>query len=65
MDKKAFLKMLGEFQNIRLESKRVEQFLAPGQMFDQLLLIKGVVFQADVTGFRPMEDPDFFKGDKP
>ena len=65
MDKKAFLEMLGEFQNIRLDAQRIKQFLEPGQMFDQLQLIKSVVFQLDVTGFRPMEDLDFFKGDKP
>jgi hypothetical protein len=64
MDRKAFLMMLGEFQNIRLDMDKVGRIVEPGQMFDQLQFIKSVLFDLDVSGFKPKDDLDFFQGDK-
>ena len=61
MKKKDFVRMLGEFQNVKLDKDRVDQMIRPGELFDQLQLIKDALFQIDVTGIRPLEEVTYFK----
>ena len=59
MKKNDFVRMLGEFQNIKLDKDRVDQMTRPGELFEQLQLIKSALFQIDVTGTRPLEEIRF------
>ncbi|MFO7963223.1 MAG: hypothetical protein R6U50_04820 [Desulfobacterales bacterium] len=65
MEKKIFLKMLGQIQGIRLDNGRVDRFLEPGRTYDQVQFIKSALYTFDVQGYRPGDEPDFSKGDHP
>lgn len=59
MDNKGLLIKLGELQGLKLDPARAEIMTEPGGVWDMVQLIRSILFQADVDGFRPQDDLRF------
>jgi hypothetical protein len=59
MDKKEFIITLGDQQGLKFSRERAERMTEKGGVLDMILLIRAILFQSDVTGFRPQDDLQF------
>ena len=59
MDKKEFIITLGDQQGLRFSRERAEKMIEKGGVLDMVQLIRTIIFQSDVTGFRPHDDLQF------
>ncbi len=59
MDRKEFIITLGEQQGLRFSRERAERITEKGGVFDMVQLIRAILFQLNVTGFRPHDDLQF------
>ena len=59
MDKKEFIITLGDQQGLRFSRERAEKMTEKGGVLDMVQLIRTILFQLDVTGFRPHDDLQF------
>jgi hypothetical protein len=59
MNKKEFVITLGDQQGLRLSPERAEKMAEKGGVLDMILLLRTILFQSEVTGFRPQDDLRF------
>ena len=59
MDKKDFVLTLGEQQGLNFSGERAELMAEKGGVLDMILLVRSILFQLDVKGFRPQDDLRF------
>jgi hypothetical protein len=59
MDKKEFIIALEDQQGLKFSLERAERMAEKGGVLDMILLIRSILFQLDVTGFRPQDDLRF------
>jgi hypothetical protein len=59
MDKIEFIATLGDQQGLKIPKERAEKMAEKGGVLDMVQLIRTILFQLDVTGFRPHDDLRF------
>ncbi len=59
MDKIEFIITLGDQQGVRFSRERAERMSEKGGLLDMVQLIRTILFQLNVTGFRPHDDLPF------
>ena len=59
MDKTEFLITLGEQQGLKIPKERADKMVEKGGALDIVQLIRTILFQMEVTGFRPQDDLQF------
>ena len=58
MDKKEFLMALGEQYGLKLDPARAAGMAQAGGPLDMVGFIRTVLFQIDVNGYSPADEPD-------
>ena len=59
MNKIEFIKALTEYQGIKIPNPRMEKMAEPGGVMDIVQIIRAILFQAQVSGFKPQDDLQF------
>jgi hypothetical protein len=59
MDKTEFIITLGDQQGLNIPRERSEKIVEKGGALDMVQLIRRILFQLDVTGYRPHDDLQF------
>jgi hypothetical protein len=59
MDKTEFIVTLGDQQGLKIPKERVDKLVAKGGVLDMVQVIRMILFQLDVTGYRPHDDLQF------
>lgn len=59
MDKAEFVVTLGDLQGLKIPKERSEKMAEKGGVLDLVLVIRTILFQLDVTGYRPHDDLQF------
>ena len=59
MDKTEFIVTLGDQQGLKIPKERSEKMVEKGGVLDMVQVIRKILFQLDVTGYRPNDDLQF------
>jgi hypothetical protein len=59
MDKTEFVVALGDQQGLKIPLERADKMVEKGGVLDLVLILRKILFQLDVTGYRPHDDLQF------